>query len=253
MSQLRKKTGATQTLSSSNLSKPFDISAAKTVALPSLKTTKNNSDKLSEDTEDEETVMATSSPSMRATGSKKNAPAHIWHLQYRDGRSGPFSVNEVEAILKFHKLAPPVYCWRPGMKEWATVDQVEEFKPRKESIKTGTAESNKSKSTGSSSSSQRKYKRGALLATIKIFLNENTLVGICRNISVSGIHILGCTPPGEVGSECKIQVVPSGGFSISPFEVTAKVIRISTDRPGFAAEFLDLPLGTYEALKKHLG
>jgi len=198
------------------------------------------------DPHDTETVISKSIVENRVVSVEKPvAGSQTWHLQYKEGRSGPFSVTEVEAILKFHKIAPPIYCWRPGMKEWAPIDQIPEFSKSGKEIKSLNVPKN--------APPQRKHKRGALLATVKLVGDQTQTVGICRNISAGGMQVLGFAPPSGVGTEFEIQVFPNQGFKVPPFEVKIKVIRLLTARPGFAVQFLDLADFIREAIEAHLG
>ena len=188
--------------------------------------------------EDEATVIDQSRP--------KPQNQVVWYLQFKDGRTGPFTVSELSTVLQFKDLTPPVYCWRTGWKDWKPVGEVEELSQSRSSPNP------KVKKAVDAVDEKRGNKRSPLMATVSLVGEKARVIGICRNISLTGMQVLGSLIPGGVGTNHSFEVFPSLKSHVRSFRVSGTIVRILKDRPGFAMKFSPLSREVQEALKRLL-
>lgn len=59
------------------------------------------------------------------TSSAGEAPQKVWHLGLDGAAQGPFSQEEVRALIRDGRVGPDTLAWRDGMAEWVQVQTVD--------------------------------------------------------------------------------------------------------------------------------
>ena len=182
-------------------------------SFPELVELKKQLDRLDKDTE--EPTLAEESASQ------------IWFIHTSGGTDGPFSMESIRQMAKAGLISPPLFCWKKGFKEWVVYSKVEELKDLFE------------RKDPKSQAEKRKAKRAPLLASVE--LKNGTYLGVIRNISVTGLQVLGRAAPGPVDSVHQVQVVANPVYGLPKLTAEIRIVRPLVDRVGFCCKFVTIP------------
>lgn len=163
-----------------------------------------------------------------------------WYLQFEGSDFGPFSISEVETILRSGKIQGKLFAWQPGQPKWAPIEEIPELSQVLDLVKNSEIGISKH-------GDKRKHIRVPMIATVRFSLGSDNRdgspsgTGICRNISVSGMMILSIKSPGYSRALITLTVTPQGLPTVYPFEVQGTVRQVLDGEAGFSVEFIDLP------------
>lgn len=173
-------------------------------------------------------------------------PGGRWFLQFDGSEYGPFSQGEIRVVLESGKVRGDLYVWREGMESWVPIQEVPELVQWLQRSRAGGP-------AGGKAPDGRAAERFALIATVSvIYENIRLVLGVCRDISATGMQILTNHQPGPVGTMLSLSVTPGGGTGLKPFTVDAEVVRFLEDAQGFCVKFDNLSTQAREALAQYL-
>lgn len=163
--------------------------------------------------------------------SKLKRARHLWYLQFEGSEFGPLTLEEVRVIQKSGRLKGKLYAWHEGMEHWIPVDQL----PQLPDGVDPTPENER-----------RTGNRIPFLATVSFA----GAVGICRDLSPTGVQIFSNRFPGSKGTPIDLALTPIA--PLPELKTSAEVIRILSDGRGFAARFTALEAPQRELLRKYM-
>ncbi len=194
-------------------------------------------------------------PENTGTGVRANESDAVkaeWFLFFNEAQNGPFSTEEVERLLLVGKVHGRVHAWAYGMKDWARLESLTEFRaaaeaalPLIEEARTRTIE-------------LRSTPRKPLVAKIVVAGAGKLVMGICQDLSVGGMLVLTNDNPGPPGAVIRLNVSPTGSGSgsqplMNPFAAEGVVVRRLEGGHGFSFRFTKLDPHAKEAIEAYLG
>jgi len=178
-----------------------------------------------------------------------------WFLFYNESQYGPFAPSEISRFIKVGKIHGGVHGWKDGLKDWETLDEIEEFAEALRVAKKTKAPPPPAKtaSSGKASAQARAEKRVAprrpLVAKI-LMTDDNTVhVGVCRDISIGGMQVLTDRIPGVVGQKVRMNVSAVGQISMV---AEGMIVRILEDHRGFSFRFEHLSGEARNAIEAYI-
>jgi hypothetical protein len=148
----------------------------------------------------------------------------VWYVQFEKSEFGPLTEVEAIRVIKSGRFKGPSFVRRFGSDKWVSIEQVSELKSISEVVQK------------QSPKESREGGRFTMLSTCKYKFNSEVGVGVCRDISETGIFIISnVVPPFDVNIE--ISITPLDERLAKEFNVTGKVQRLEDGKEGFAIKF----------------
>jgi len=164
-----------------------------------------------------------------------------WFLFRDQLQSGPYSGEQINAMIQAGKLEGRVFVWRDGMDDWELVAKRKEFKQ----VASGSSTPVDMKID------LRQSPRKPLVARILVANDQSIITGVCRDISIGGMQILTRKIPGKTGEHIRMNVSPSGS-DIQPFAAEGEIVRILEDGLGFSFRFENLGKDARQSIEKYI-
>lgn len=177
---------------------------------------------------------------------------NTWYLQFKGSDFGPLTISEVKMVIKSGRFKGPLYAMGPSVDKWTPIQEIEEL---------GEVNNLIVSKLESEAANRRKHERVHLLAIVYFKFKEphsasaeesNSLIGICRDLSVDGMKILSQFLPKKMAEIVRLEVCPEGESIINNFKVSAVVRHIMPDKTGFSVEFVDLPMTTKNEIEEYI-
>ncbi len=179
-------------------------------------------------------------PKMAPPPPPKAEPAVQWFLFQNDTQTGPYSAEELKRLSASGQLNAGAFVWQEKFTEWKPFADVAELKsdapPQKLVLNTVPA----APAETAKAAERRTAPRKPLVAQIFLTNNKEVLTGICRDISVGGMQVLGEPIPGQVGESIRLNVTPPESSGLKPFVAEGVIVRILEDKRGFSFRFTRL-------------
>lgn len=151
-----------------------------------------------------------------------------WFVQFEGSQFGPLSLDEVWLVQKSGKLHGTIFGWCAGMPKWLPVSQIPELQ---ELIH--------------KKDNRRKAERVPFLAAVSITVigeRSEKVVGICRDISTSGISVLCPLVSAGAGSTVEVDIMPTTEGMGGTLRLNGKIARVLPGECGLAVHFDKLTL-----------
>ena len=170
----------------------------------------------------------------------------VWFLQFEGTEFGPLATEEVIQIVKAGKLKGELFARRDGVAQWTPVVQVPEL-----GGKVG-----KASRTGEE---RRRHRRVTVVATAVFSPADGTaagkaarFMGVCRDVSTSGVLVMSSVVPGGIGSKIRLEIQSAPSSLLPSFKCEATIRRILSDGHGFAVEFDALQPQEFELVQNYI-
>lgn len=157
-----------------------------------------------------------------------------WYLCQAGVQKGPFSLEEMEAVIRSQPMKETTYAWHEGLPNWKRLRDFSEFASPLSPPITAPV----SVPPPPQPLEKRKFPRAPLVAELRLLQGTQVLKGLCRDVSLGGMQVLLPFPEQEPGTllKLKFNVLPKQE-GLKPFVAEAIWVRSLEDGRGFAVRF----------------
>lgn len=157
-----------------------------------------------------------------------------WVLQSAGAEYGPYSLDELKLILRSGKLVGEKFVWKRGLVNWLRVEDHDDLaKKLPLALKQGA------NFVIERGTNYRKSVRSTLIATVAISTKEGKFIGICFDLSQTGLQVTDLRATLQVNEVYDILIIPLTATGVQHFSATARVAWFDGAKQSAGFEFRD--------------